>query len=529
MKYLNILMVISLLLTGASCSDFLEEKPRDEISLDQFFTEPGHAENAVNSLYRNGAPNMYLDGGVYNGKKVMLTQYLSGFFDNEYKGQEPHIQHAQQLTLNGSNLDDYMAGIWSSLYTGIARANNAIKYIPTTPGLTEAQSNRLLGEAKFFRAFAYYFLVRLYGEVPLVTEPYESLDNLFVSQSSVADVYQLITDDLKFAVNEGGLPQAAMVNNGYRITQGVAATLLAEVYLNMSGYPLQDNKFGEAAAMAKKVIESGVYSLTQHSYDNGGNLIPEESAYNKIRKEQALANEYIYHLEYFIGISTTVFPQWSYPVSFASEVKYAITNGGYQPVDEFVWGYDADNDLRIQNKQYFHNTYEDGEGNTVEFPMTPYIWHDDDAIFETANSGKDLRAYGYSDILLIAAEAVAKSEGVTAEAVDYLAQVRSRAYWKMDKADIVNHLSGLTVDEFVEEVWKERYRELVFDFKLWFDIARTRKFPTSTENGNGAISFVDFVGQSNSWGKTFEAKHLLLPLPERELQRNPNLIQNEGY
>src|SRR5690606_28389338 len=83
-----------------SCSDFLKEEPRSEMSLDQYFTEPSHAQNAVNSLYRNGVPQLYIGGGLYSGTRVMLGQYMSGFFDNEYKGQEPHIQHTQQLTLN---------------------------------------------------------------------------------------------------------------------------------------------------------------------------------------------------------------------------------------------------------------------------------------------------------------------------------------------------------------------------------------------------------------------------------------------
>ncbi|WP_020530400.1 RagB/SusD family nutrient uptake outer membrane protein [Flexithrix dorotheae] len=529
MKYFKIYIISFLTIFGISCSDFLEEKPRDEISIDQYFETPAHAENAVNSLYRNGAPQMYSSGGVYSGTRILLGQYMTGFFDNEYKGQEPHIQNAQQLTLNGINLDEYLSGIWGDLYLGISRANNAIKYIPETPGLDTEQSNKLMAEAKFYRAFGYYFLVRLFGDVPLIEEPYESLENLFVPRSSVNEVYDLITSDLEFAVNSGGLPEASMVNNGYRITQGTVASLLAEVYLTMGGYPLETNKYTEAAQMARKVINSNVYSLTQHDFDVEGELIPERSAYNKIRNEEALANEYVYLIEYFVGISTSVYPQWSYPVSFASDVKYAITNSAYQPVKEFLWGYNKDIDLRMQEKQYYHSSFEANDGSIVEFPMTPFIWHDDEALFETANSGKDLRAYSYADVLLIAAEAIAKSEGVTAEAVDYLTQVRKRAYWELDEATIKSELSGLSADEFIEEVWKERYRELVFDFKLWFDMVRTRKYPKTSETGNGEIDFVNFVGQANTWGKTFETKHLLLPLPERELQRNPSLKQNEGY
>lgn len=515
--------------TCFSCQDFLKEEPKSEMSIEQFFSAPSHAQNAVNALYRGGAPGMYIEGGLYSGTRAMLGQYMSGFFDNEYKGQEPHIQHAQQLTLNGSNLDDYLAGIWGDLYVAIARANNAIKYIPDTPGLGESEATRLSAEARFFRAFAYFYLVRMFGEVPLVTEPYESLENMFLERSSVKEVYDLIVADLEFAVNEGGLSEASMFNNGYRVTRGAAATLLTDVYLTMSGFPLQEDHYADAATVARSVIANDTYHLTQHSTNNVGDVVLANSAYNKIRREEALANEYVYMVEFFVGIQNNMYPQWSYPVALAADVEYAITNGAYQPVPEFRWGYDTENDLRMQEKQYFHTTLvQDGEV-VQTFAPTPYIWHDNEALFETAASGKDLLVYSYSNLLLMAAEAMAKSEGVTAEAVNYLTQVRSRAYWKMTPEAISAELAALSPEDFVEEVWKERFRELPFEFTLWFDMVRTRKYPLTSEANAGEISYVDFVGQQSTWGNTFQEKHLLFPLPERERQRNPGLSQNEGY
>lgn len=528
MKNIHKIFLLSGLLLF-SCSDFLEENPRNQISLNQFFSQANHAENAVNSLYRTGVPNMLIGGGAYSGTRIMLGQYMSGFFDNEYKGQEPHIQNVQQLTIDGLNTDDYLNGMWSNLYLGISRANNAIKYIPDTPGLAEQDKNRLLAEAKFFRAYAYYLLVQWFGEVPLIEEPYESLENLFIARSSIKSIYDLITSDLEFAVNQGGLADVPMVNNGYRITKGAAATLLAEAYLTMSGFPLRENRYADAARVARSVINSGIYNLTTHDRNGNGEVIPENSAYNKIRKEQALANEYIYQLEFFVGITENNYPQWSYPVALASEVRYAITNGAYQPVPSFLWGYNADEDLRVQEKQFFHTTFTRPNGQVLTFEPTPYRWHDDVALFQTSTSGKDLLAYSYADVLLIAAEAIAQSEGVTPEAIGYLADIKERAYWKQSRADIIASMSGMSATAFTEEVWRERYRELVFEFKLWFDMLRTRKFPQTTQNGNGSIQFIELVGATSAWGRQFQERHLRLPLPLRELQRNPSLTQNEGY
>lgn len=150
-------------------------------------------------------------------------------------------------------------------------------------------------------------------------------------------------------------------------------------------------------------------------------------------------------------------------------------------------------------------------------------------VFPSVGLGWDLAVYMYSDVLLIAAEAIAMSEGVTAEAVGYLADVRSRAYWQRDRSEIEAELSALSVNEFVEEVWEERYRELVFQFRLWYDIIRTRQFPVTSANAAGEINFVNLIGHSNRWGQTFQEKNLLFPIPETEIQRNPNLAQNPGY
>lgn len=522
-KYIIILLTVAL----TACSDFLDEVPKDELVVDQFFTEPDHAYGAVNSLYRTGAPNM-TDGGVYSGVPAMLGVYMSGFFTNEYAGQELHVSNTQQLTLNGKNISAYLEGMWRNLYLGISRANNALKYIPQTPGLSESEANQLTAESKFFRAYAYYYLVRMFGPVPLITDPYESLDDLYLERASLSAIYGQIENDLTQALASGDLSNTSMANNGKRVTSGTVAGLLAEVYLTMSGHPLNADKYQEAADVSRDIISGkyGAYALEQHNELSPGEIDFENSAYNKIRMNDASGIEHLYLKEFDPSISGSNFPRYSYPTSLSQDVLYDITNGGFQPSTQFLDLYDPVEDLRIQEKQFFHTTFE-GSGET--FLPTPYIWHDDEAIFETATSGKDQAMLTYADVLLIAAEAIVQSSGnVTSEAVDLLALVRGRAYWKTDNADIVSSLTALDAENFVNEVWIERHRELVFEFQNWFDIVRTRKFPVASSPG--VVSFVDVVGHVTSQGKAIESKHLLMPLPDSELQRNPSLgTDNNGY
>ena len=528
MRYKNIIPFFILMAFTVSCSDFLEEEPRDSLGVDQYFTEPGQAESAVNYLYQNGVPDMYLSGGVFNGTQIMYLQYVSGFFNNEFNGQERQVDLAQQLLITPNNVDDDLNRMWENLYRGIAGANLAIANIPETPGLTDGERTNLISQAQFFRGFAYFYLVRIFGDVPLILDPIENIKEIYPSRDATAVIYDQIITDLTAAAVPGSLPSGNMVNNSYRITTETVQMILADVYLTMSGFPLQNDNYAKAATAARAVIKSGAFSLTPNERDADGNVVLENSAYNQIRKEQAVGTEYIYQIEYEAGIRSSLYPLWSFPASTSGSVGSAYGNiqNAYGPRPELYDQYDQALDLRVQEKQYFHTTFTTQSGEVITFPITPYIWLDEEAFFTTSQSSKNLRVYSYSEALLVAAEAIALSEGVTAEAVDYVTQVRSRAYWTTDPEIIRAELSGLSVTDFVEEVWTERNRELIFDFKLWFDMIRTRKI---SEGANGSASFKNLIGSKNSFGKTFEEKNLLLPIAQSETQRNSNLEQNPGY
>ncbi|MGL5563837.1 MAG: RagB/SusD family nutrient uptake outer membrane protein, partial [Tannerellaceae bacterium] len=222
-KYTGLVFLAGLV----SCNDFLEEKPKSEMNTDQFFTSAQHAYSAVNSLYRTGVPEFYNSGSAYMGPTIMLDGYLSGFFDNEYKGQEVVILYCQNLNITPQNSAGVMDGVWDLCYRAISRANFAIKNIGKTPGLTETEKNQLLATAQFFRAMNYFHLVKFFGDVPLITEPYESLNNLYVARESSLNIYKLIIEDLTFAINNGELKEEAFTKNGFKISKGTAQTLLA--------------------------------------------------------------------------------------------------------------------------------------------------------------------------------------------------------------------------------------------------------------------------------------------------------------
>jgi hypothetical protein len=519
-----------------SCDDFLDEKPRTNYTTNIYFTKASQAESVVNKLYKEGAPGYYQSQSVFWGMQIMYGPFLSGLYDNmDYKGQATWIVDMQNLRHTSSNIDDQMTDLWDQSYRkAIARANMAIKYIPGID-MNEADKNRLIAEAKFFRAFAYLHLVRFFGDVPLVLEPYESLDNLYVERTPSSEVYAQIIQDAKEAA--AVLPDKIFSANGFRITKAAAETVLANAYLQMSGYPLQQDNYKNAADAARSIINSGKHALITHVDGD------QESAYNILRTEDD-SREYIYSREYVEELADNdngALPAHSMPNILSGVpdgmVRTIVANV-YKPSDLILNAFNT-NDLRVHEKQFWYKNYtykKDGVDQSITFDqMCVWRFYDEYGLYESTKSGKDINIYRYPEVLLIAAEAIARSEGVTAEAVGYLADVRARAFVYpgstsgVTRASIVAELSGLSVDKFVEEVWTERLRELAIDFKVWDDIQRTRKYPKTSASNPGKVEWVNVIGATNPFGATYKEEHLLWPISFRELQRNRSLTQNPGF
>lgn len=513
-----------MLIIFIGCEGFLVEAPKTQIAVDQYFAKAEDARSAVNALYRDGSGANAYNAGGFRGSNVMVGVYMSGLFDNEGKGERIEGQLAHSLQQDPVNFNDYAGGWWNAMYRTINRANLAIDRIPDIE-MNTSEKNRLLAEARYFRAHNYFTLVKFFGDVPLTITPIESLANAFIPRSGSGDVYSQIITDLEWALNNGGFPDVPFGsgNNG-RLTRGSVLTTLAQVHLQRSGFPLNQNAYSDAAAAARQIINSGTYALVQHSEDP-----LEESAYNIMRISEQ-EREYIWSVEYDGDVSSSGYPRITVPgaIRFAG-LRYGRTLNMYRPIDTVVNMYTPDLDLRIQNRQLFATNTMDNNGDVIEFgEYVPYLWYEEKAIFELARGTRNLNHTRYSEVLLIAAESIARSEGsVTPEAVGYLADVRDRAYWTVDRADIVANLSSLSVDAFVQEIWKERFKELALDFKAWHDIQRTRQYPIA--NSPGVVEFRDVIGADNNWGVQFRERDLLYPIPDSEMQRNDQLVNNPGY
>ena len=486
-KILTVAIACACLTGFSACNDFLEEKPKSSLTAPDYYQTEAQAQANVNYLYRTGASSKLTGAGsAYVGPFASITGQLTGYFTNSYEGQELTCKYSRELTRqqNTMTVSVTIDGIWDDCYKA----------------MDQSLANRLIGEAKFFRAWNYFNLVKIFGGVPLTVEPYESMENMYLERASVEQVYAQVESDLKDAVN--ALPAATFYNNSNRITKYAAAMVLTSVYM-------QQGKYADAASAVKTVIDSPHALATNDDLALG-------SAYNKIRTTDGLA-ESIYSYEYNATISNG---GWWPTYAFNSAATaifgtYSIFERTYGPTNQFLNVYAA-NDLRIQPNQFFHWNYTNPDnGKTWTAPENAcgcWFWYDEDALLNTGRSTKDRDIFRY------------------AEAAGYLAQVKARANMEgKTVAAITADLQKLGKQAFIEECWTERLREFPLEFKIWDDCLRTGKFPVISSTEKGKVTYVDLVGAKNASGATFKSSDLLWPISLNEMQRNPSLTQNEGY
>jgi hypothetical protein len=282
----------------------------------------------------------------------------------------------------------------------------------------------------------------------------------------------------------------------------------------------------------------------------------ELSAYNQFRsvgvreaspggRRTTTCSEFVYVNEFLSGVTNSGFSQnaWTTDVNGLGQSEcIPLTNNAYKPMPRFLAMYDEAKDLRKKDRQFFADYFDKKDGSLLYNPPdntpTPYFYYDYGAVKVQNSSGRHFAIYRLAEMYLFAAEIIAQTEGVTEQAVNALATIRARAYefGGVTKDEIVTELSALTKEKFIEEVWLERFRELVFEFKDWSLIQRTRLYPktnamdASIPLGTAQFVGITTVGTDFSGGKNFSVNNLLWPVPMTQMQRNPNLAPNNpGY
>lgn len=249
MKITKLFLVLSIVTLFVNCSD-LDTELEGQYTTDTFFTNKDQALLAINATYQMASfsstnNNLWVFGDVAS--------------DDTVKGGNPGDQSDIEAIDNFQTNPDNGAilNFWKQYYEGIARANNVIYYVPSID-MDAVLRDRIVGEAKFLRAYYYYHLVNIFGQVPLRITPALNVADLSAPLSSVTDIYVQIENDLKDA-SVTLFPSYGPADLG-RATQGAALGLLAKVYLFQG-------KYGPALTTVNQVESLG-YSLNNRYTDN---------------------------------------------------------------------------------------------------------------------------------------------------------------------------------------------------------------------------------------------------------------------
>ena len=479
----NIFAICFTLLVLSGCKKFLQEDPKGLLvgdlaisSVEGLNAQLAGAYATVIGDWGNGFASAGPIGMSMGGDDVTTHSGLNKQDFREY----------DQFAVSATN--DRMLVIWNGLYKTIQSASNIITNYQKVAG-DKATISQILGEAYFLRGFSYYYIVRWWGKVPLITTTF-SQDLLTVTRSGTADVYKLIEADLQQAE---GLVSNTKLAPG-RINKGVVKAYLADVYLTESGWPLKDQtKIPLAAAKAKEVIDNKAaygFDLYQGGFGNifaGGTS---EDVFTVFTDNNTTSN-------HFYGMSGLPGDEGGWD-DYCSEINFfnnfpagsrkdatfltSVTVGGTTiPWQQFALKHPYYQKFKIQVK----------DKNPIDY-----------------SSASPILLMRYAEVLLTYAEAKARNGEPDADAYAAVNAVRERA----GLADLP---AGLSAADLTTAILNERSWEFACEWHRWFDLVRTET--VGVANSNRAAGEIPLVGDPNNRSNWW------LPVPYSDASINPNL------
>ncbi|HYG38000.1 MAG TPA: RagB/SusD family nutrient uptake outer membrane protein [Cytophagales bacterium] len=471
--------------------DFLNKTPLDSVNTENFYKTEADAVAAINGAYQPLQwPKLY-NMRIWN-TDIWAGNSLVGAGGGTDGIETQDISNFVTTTDNAAALD-----IWRGPAPGILRCNTVLEKVPAID-MEEGTKNRILGEARFLRGLYYFTLVRLFGDVPLITVSQKPGDDLRPARTPKAEVYQQIIADLTEAMELLPPREEYSGSDIGRASKGAAAGLLAKVYLTLGEW--------------QKTVD-----LCEQVKALGYQLNPEY----KQNFDPATENsqESLFEVQYIGKTAGVDFwsneNQSSWTSTFMGPRNSNMAEGGYgwnQPTQEFVDAYEA-GDLRKDVTVFYEGSPQfDGQDYKASYSTTGYnvrkfiVSRSVATTFD--NNPSNFPVLRYADVLLMKAEALNELDR-TPEAEAPLNEVRERAG--------LGEIHDLSKNDFREKVLHERRMELAFEGHRWFDLIRV-------DNGEYGINFLHSIGKVNA-----TTKHLLLPIPQQERASNPNLSQNPGY
>ncbi|MCF0073937.1 RagB/SusD family nutrient uptake outer membrane protein [Dyadobacter sp. CY261] len=492
---------VSLLL---GCAD-LDEKPVGLLAPEALFRTSKDVETAIMGAYGWMATER-----LYGRQFVSALMLRSDMEDIGDRGTPAERQQVNDFNMDDNN--NMVNQFWPVWYQVISGTNAAI-FGAQTLNLPEATGNPLIAEARFIRAFAYFHLVQVFGDIPyidyFISNP-ESVKS--ISKTPAATVYASIIADLEFA--KQWLPDKQPAEVRSRASKGTAAAYLASVHLTMGQYQkayteakwVIDNKdkFGYALEADFQTLFKAPQApnMKEHIFDID---------FLGLKSGEGGANDDI--MAPMTGVRGGDAPRSGWSVIVPSLKVYSTWDDrDYRKEVSF------DDSLLVGGKLVPYTEFT----NTKRPHIAKYARFAGNSNSEGRYSDHNYAAMRYAEILLIAAEASVEVSGPNAEALGYINEIRARARnWAGKQVTFPEDVKvGLAKDAMIDLILEDRRLELAFEYKRWYDIKR-RNLGEKVFKGTNSLEPHESFSANRDY---------LMPLPRVELQVNPNLApQNPGY
>lgn len=471
----------------SSCADkFLEEQPRSEVTSEFYYRNDGEALAAVYGIYEV----VFFSSGLLRQDLYIRPEASSDLFT--YKpGAAFNARSFPQYFVDSEN--PLLLDMWSSAYNAIGRCNSVIANLSKErPGISEDTKVKLIGEARFFRALMYYYLVQIWENVPLVVEEKTDIGELDVAQANPVEVWQQIVEDALAAV--ATLPEKSEYDNVQRAraSKGAARMLLAKSYMAQGKWADADEQIDLIIASEEYGLEATIVDVFKVANENGLESILEgnySEGFTPRRRNTSM--DFWMPREGFTGNSTYSPNDYALAMYNPNSARYHYYFSGkgvmVSPYGEVV----TTAEKRVYLMKFYDFEHRGGFGQV-----------------NTDNPFNN-KVFRYADVLLMKAEVENERRGPTPIAHDLLNEIRSRAGEEL--------VEGITdKDVFREIVFTERAMELIGENHRYFDLKR-----------RGREYFLDKVRQSRP--DEVRDHQFLWPIPEADLRVNPLLEQNSGY
>lgn len=507
-KIITYIIIIGL---GFGCEDQLDIANPNEPNVALFWETAEDAEKGVNAIYST------LHRGPISRWMPMLYSTRSDI--GESRSPWAELSNALDKFIQPNYNFDPVAGVYADNYIGIFRANQVLDNVPDID-MDQATKDRILGEAYFFRAMFYYHLANLFGNVPLMLKTSEPQD--YPPNSDQEEVYRQAIADLQEAVPllPTTYPDASDLG---RITKGAAYALLAKAHMQIGEYD-------EALPSLEWLVEgegANIYDLVPDFRDNF--LITTENNVESVFEWQFAENPNEFtdnDIETPNHNYGTSLAQFTAPVGIGwsdAEAKRWLVP---EFLNETTVG--GDRDPRVAATFLYDSTHVDGPDATMVYgqtfssrygtgPDSRRVWfrkflNDHWKNEEGYRSPNNYRYIRYADVLLMYAETL-NATGSTSEAYQHVDRVRQR----VGLLPLSTTRPGLDQEEFLEQLKKERLLELAGEGHRWIDLARWGDLGP------------DLAGNDPAFANFEVGKHELLPIPQLDIDANPNLDQNAKW